>query len=279
MVDHFTRSKRTPEYTLHNHAMQADAAWRALWVDARCISVNNEPPKRGEIGIGIIDESGLARATEEDYRHIRHSYVLPALYHELPYFTAKGERMADDQPLTPQERTLPPHLGGHFGNSNVDTATLDELIRRYGVRSMLDVGCGPGGQLQAATARGLDAWGIDGDPFMDGPRVTIHDYTTGPFVPPRTFDLVWSMEFVEHVEAQYIPNFLATFAVGRVLFLTAAPPGFPGWHHVNCQPATYWVDLLRSNGWALDEDATVWVRQHGGHVFSVRQGLVFVKSS
>lgn len=184
-----------------------------------------------------------------------------------------------DQPLTDNERLLPSHLGGHFGNVNKDVATLRYLAARYAVESMLDVGCGPGGMLDEANALGIRASGIDGDPFVceEDRRIVCHDYTLGPYLVVPGVDLVWSMEFVEHVEAIYVGNILATFDAGRVLFLTAAPPGFPGWHHVNCQPAQYWIGLLATRGWALDEEATAWVRQNGGHVFSVRQGLVFTK--
>ena len=180
-----------------------------------------------------------------------------------------------DQPLTDDERTLPPHLGGHFGNTNMDEPTLDYLIERYGVRSMLDVGCGPGGMVRAARDRGITAHGIDGDPHVDWD--ILHDYTTGPLPAYYSRDLIWCTEFVEHVEAQYQDNFLTTFDAGRVLFLTAAPPGFPGHHHVNCQPESYWIDLLRLRGWDLDDEATQWVRNNGGHVFTRRQGLVFTK--
>jgi SAM-dependent methyltransferase len=181
-----------------------------------------------------------------------------------------------DQPLTDQERTLPPHLGGHFGNTNMDEATLDYLIQRFDTQSMLDVGCGPGGMVDAAVRKGLNAQGIDGDPFMKRDRVLIHDYTRG-MVTIYRFDLIWCTEFVEHVEAQFEENYLTTFDAGHVLFLTAAPPGFPGWHHVNCQPETYWIARLAEHGWALDHEATAWVRANGGHVFTTRQGLVFTK--
>lgn len=184
-----------------------------------------------------------------------------------------------DQPLTATERLLPEHLGGHFGNVNRDPATLAYLVARYGVQSLLDVGCGPGGMLDDAQALGLLAAGIDGDPFVASAdrRITCHDYTQGP-LRWAPVDLVWSMEFVEHVDAAYVGNFLITFDAGRVLYMTAAPPGFPGWHHVNCQPPEYWIDLLGRRGWALDEEATAWVRANGSHVFSTRQGLVFVRS-
>lgn len=184
-----------------------------------------------------------------------------------------------DQPLTENEKLLPPHLGGHFGNCNMDEATLEYLIARFGVTSMLDVGCGPGGMVDAAMRRGVNAFGIDGDPYMERSGVTIHDYTTGPHEFYYAVDLIWCTEFVEHVEAQYQDNYLATFDRGtKVLFLTAAPPGFPGHHHVNCQPQSYWIELLSTRGWRHDEEATAWVRQNGGHVFTQRQGLVFTKS-
>lgn len=181
-------------------------------------------------------------------------------------------------PRTTAERSLPAHLGGHFGNVNKDAATLAYLVERYGVQTLLDVGCGPGGMLDEAEALGLEAQGIDGDWHVarHDRRIVCHDYTTGP-LPSEGWDLVWSTEFVEHIEARYQDNFLVTFDGGRVLFLTAAPPGFPGWHHVNCQPSEYWIALLGLHGWQLDEEATQWVRAHGGHVFSQRQGLVFTK--
>jgi len=184
-----------------------------------------------------------------------------------------------DQPLTAEERTLPEHLGGHFGNTNMDAQTLLYLIRRFNVRSMLDVGCGPGGMVRLAQEWGLEVLGIDGDPYVavEGVIYT-HDYTKEPLI-AEAFDLIWCTEFVEHVEADYQDNYLATFDGGRVLFLTAAPPGFPGHHHVNCQPQAYWVNLLGLRGWVLDTEATQWVRANGEHVFSQRQGLVFVRSS
>ena len=188
--------------------------------------------------------------------------------------------MAIDQPLTATERLLPPHLGGHFGNVNKDWPTLRYLMQRYGCQSLLDVGCGPGGMLDEATQSGMLASGIDGDPYVceADRRITCHDYTQGPlrWMP---VDLVWCTEFVEHVEEIYLGNVLITFDAGRILFLTAAPPGFPGHHHVNCQPESYWVDTLAARGWVLDHEATQWVRANGGHAFTTRQGLVFVRSS
>jgi hypothetical protein len=177
--------------------------------------------------------------------------------------------MADDQPLTDLERTLPPHLGGHFGNTNIDTATLDDLVRRYGVRSR----CWMSAVGRAACSRrrgpGLEAYGIDGDPHLARACIWVHDYTTGPLASRRMGSGLVCR--VRRARRGAVPrNYLATFAGGRVLFLTAAPPGFPGHHHVNCQEPDWYC--LGSTGWALDTEATQWVRANGGHPFSTRAG-------
>lgn len=168
------------------------------------------------------------------------------------------------------------HLGGHQGKTWLDEPTLEYLKERYHIQTMLDVGCGPGGMLDVAAALDIDALGIDGDPGQERADILIHDYTTGPFqMTPR--DLIWSVEFVEHVGARHIPNFLTTFRAGRVLYLTHALPGQGGHHHVNEQPSSYWRTLLADDGWRLDREATAHVRQHSATPFGRATGMVFVR--
>lgn len=176
-----------------------------------------------------------------------------------------------------QTDQLLPHLGGHQGMTWVDEEVLDYLIARYGIKTMLDVGCGPGGMISVAQRRGLQVLGIDGDPFVASADVGTHDYTAGPLELVGPYDLIWCVEFVEHVEAQYQDNYLATFDAGRVLFLTAAYPGQGGHHHVNEQPERYWRELLAAHGWVEDLEATQWVRQNGAIPFARMTGMVFTK--
>jgi len=159
----------------------------------------------------------------------------------------------------------------------IDEPVLDYLISRYSVKTMLDVGCGPGGMVDLAKSKGLIAWGIDGDATIEHDYVVIWDYTAGSY-PAKGFDLIWSVEFVEHVEARYQDNYLATFDAGKVLYLTAAYPGQGGHHHVNEQPESYWIDLLTHRGWILDQEATLWVREHGATPFAKMTGMVFTKT-
>lgn len=201
--------------------------------------------------------------------------------------------------------TTPAHLGGHFGITNEDAATLDYLIERYQIRSMLDVGCGPGGMLDRAKQYGIDARGIDGDPALNcRDDIAIHDYTHGPVVAEKndssrwffsgrynsedyldiitqkpTIDLIWCVEFVEHVEEKYAHNFLVTFRCGRVLFMTHALPGQGGHHHVNEQPAAYWIDILQDDGWQLDQEVTDWVRKNAGNQYTKATGMVWLRGT
>ena len=43
--------------------------------------------------------------------------------------------------------------------------------------------------------------------------------------------------------------------------MTYAPPGWPGYHHVNCQEESYWIDTLKSYGFRFDSAATKHLRQ------------------
>ena len=59
--------------------------------------------------------------------------------------------------------SLPEHLGGHKNITHLDEGALDHMMRILNVKSMLDIGCGPGGMVKLAKSKGLDAYGIDGD--------------------------------------------------------------------------------------------------------------------
>ena len=146
---------------------------------------------------------------------------------------------------------LPDHLGGHMNKTHNDRGTLQFLINTFGIRTMLDIGCGPGGMIDLALARGVHAHGVDGDftvkcePEELRLRITFHDFTTGPAILPwGNFDLGWSVEFLEHVEEQYQDNYMQAFKKCQYVIATAAPPGYPGHHHVNCRDQEYWHEVF-----------------------------------
>jgi SAM-dependent methyltransferase len=170
------------------------------------------------------------------------------------------------------------HLGGHEALNQFDEGAFDYLVDRCGIRTMIDVGCGPPGMVYYAERQGVRAVGVDGDPLVArSSRVVIeHDYTRKPLYAGE-FDLGWSVEFVEHVEDRFLPNVMATLRGCRFVFLTAAVPSQPGHHHVNCRLSEYWIEQFRRIGFAPDAVATKGVRQHSTMEsgFTRNAGLVF----
>lgn len=157
---------------------------------------------------------------------------------------------------------LPMHLGGHEGETHLDEGALDYLINTFGVRSMVDIGCGPAGMVELARSKGLEVLGVDGDFVVERSvdDVVIHDYQKAPYVPEKNYDLAWSVEFVEHIEEGYIRNFVATMDKCKYVLMTHALPGQPGHHHVNCQPIEYWVHVMNAFGFTIDEEHTNKIR-------------------
>lgn len=149
------------------------------------------------------------------------------------------------------------HLGGSGPNGDPITFMPDiwgYVCYKYCHRSVLDIGCALGFNARWLLDRGFDVMGVEGFPdYIAGnklprDRLVQHDYTTGPWIPPRGFDLGLCTEVVEHIEACFVPNFVATFQHCRQVLLTFALPGQGGWHHVNEQPESYWVKVMDDAG-------------------------------
>lgn len=163
------------------------------------------------------------------------------------------------------------HLGGCIdgGDPNTYTPTLwDWLIKRLGVKSVLDIGCGQGHSTRYFRDSGCAVRGVDGSRQAIATSVVpgdivLHDFVTGPYIDAHTYDLVWSCEFVEHVEKRYVHNILITFSesCGGYLAMTHAQPGQPGYHHVNCQSSAYWIKKLRCYGFAFEVKLTIQSRR------------------
>ena len=160
---------------------------------------------------------------------------------------------------------LPEHLGGHHGTTQMDHGALDWAIQTLHPQSFLDIGCGTGRMVRLAADQGLTAMGIDGDGTVDrkGAQCRIHDFNTGPINMAYRYDLGYCVEFLEHVEEKFIPNFMPAFLSCKYVIVTYAPPGTPGPHHVNCQVEQYWIDTF--TGYGFDYS---WPQTHQLRVFS-----------
>jgi SAM-dependent methyltransferase len=188
--------------------------------------------------------------------------------------------------VTPEYVTDPtrPHLGGN-GEGGDPRSWAPELwawlIGAYLVRSVYDVGCGQGHAMAWFKSQGLDVVGMDGlaqslVPGTERCDFLVHDLTTGPMAIEH-IDLVWCCEVVEHIDRGHAGNLLDTLCCGRVLAMTHATPGQPGYHHVNCQYADYWIERIEARGFRFDRPATYQSRKLGG-LWWKNSGLIFVRA-
>lgn len=157
------------------------------------------------------------------------------------------------------------HLGGYWNVKNIwgDPGTWspeiwDKIIKDHSIESVVDIGCGLGFACKYFSQKGLYVTGIEGG--LNAINNTVfsgdlrqNDYTVSSALNYEEYDLGWCCEFVEHVEEQFVDNFLADFEKCKHMAMTYAEPGKPGYHHVNCQPKEYWVNHMARLKFKLNE--------------------------
>lgn len=155
-------------------------------------------------------------------------------------------------------------------------------------RSIIDVGCGTGAWLAAATELGVvDVTGVDGayvnldqleiprDRFVsaDLSTLTREALRAVPAVGDRRFDMAMSLEVAEHLPHEAAAGFVALLtSLSDVVLFSAAIPFQGGTSHLNEQFPTWWarrfahegfvpLDIIRDRVW---DDASVewWYRQN-----------------
>lgn len=181
-----------------------------------------------------------------------------------------------------------PHLGGYRVGGDEATTYPDLwtwLVNDLKVESVIDVGCGDGQAVNFfEPLLPGSVLGVDGVPQKQS-NIVEQDYTKGMlfFGKVDQYDLCWSVEFVEHVEERFIPNFLNTFKCAKYILMTHAMPGQQGKHHVNCKTPTYWCGVMAAIGYTLDEELTMKTRELAALNTSPynhfkRSGLAFIRN-
>jgi SAM-dependent methyltransferase len=177
-----------------------------------------------------------------------------------------------------------PHLGGnlHGGDPrSFEPALWAWLVERFAPRVVLDVGCGEGHSTAEFARLGCTALGLDGLSYnatataARGVPCLHHDLTRGPCYVAGV-DLAWCCEVVEHVAPEHVGALLATLATARVVAMTHAVPNQGGWHHVNEQPADYWIGHMLAHGYHLQTANTVHARTLARGWFR-DTGLIFTR--
>ena len=213
----------------------------------------------------------------------------------LTMWGADEARLAGSESVGEVNMIMDGHLGGYVKGGDIATfypSLWRWLVRKYQISSVLDVGCGEGHSTRYFQGLGCRVLGLEGcqqaiDESVIPDRIVPHDFCTGPYRVAEPFDLVWSCEFVEHVEEQYVNNIIETFANSRKLILIthAGPDQTGGHHHVNLKPAAYWIKLMEAKGYQYSRALTRKTRtialkdshyDYPNHY--AERGLVFVRA-
>jgi SAM-dependent methyltransferase len=185
------------------------------------------------------------------------------------------------------------HLGGYARGGDPATwcpRLWQWLVQRYDIRSVLDVGCGEGHSTAFFQRLGCRVMGVDGcrhalEDSVIPECVALHDFCAGPFRLQHSVDCIWCCEFLEHVDERHLPDILKTVSQAtKVIAVTHAFPGQEGYHHVNCQPAGYWIDQFESLNFRCAVSSTIAARKTALQDYErvnhfARSGLVFVHNS
>lgn len=178
------------------------------------------------------------------------------------------------------DEILPGKLGGHANTTHTDEGALRFMMQEFGIKSMLDIGCGPGGQIKLAQELGIEVQGVDGDTDVlsvsDVPeKITIHDFRRGPWI-RDSVDLIWSVEFLEHVPEEFVDNYMKTFALGSYIVCTASQNSNVPYHY-NCKPLEYWIEKFAAYGFKFEKETTVKLKEMStmGREFIQETGMVF----
>ena len=128
------------------------------------------------------------------------------------------------------------------------------------VRSMVDVGCGRGISTKWFLDHGSEVLCVEGshDAVEQSllPRSVIveHDFSRGPWWPNATYDLAWSVEFLEHVGRHYAQNYMPIFRRSALAFVTHSTWG--GWHHVEVHNEWWWKARFAAQGFQYSPELT-----------------------
>jgi SAM-dependent methyltransferase len=138
---------------------------------------------------------------------------------------------------------------------------FSSLIPGWAPSSLLDVGCGTGTWLRAALDTGVkDVVGIDGVEIASNSLLVpekcflVRDLTK-PIDLGRRFDLAVCLEVAEHLEVEHAETLIQTLVRhSDCVVFSAAAPGQPGQHHVNCEPPSAWQGRFNDLGFCCDDE-------------------------
>lgn len=156
---------------------------------------------------------------------------------------------------------------------------LPPLLSLFGVKSLLEVGCGNGHWTQAAIDAGVNDYTVVDGPWNDRARLLVDQSRfvearlEQPLALGRRFDLAICLEVAEHVDNVSARTLVKSLCeAADVIGFGAATPFQGGFGHINEQWPSYWrahfealgyrpYDLVRPRHWN-DRAIHYWYRQN-----------------
>ncbi len=145
----------------------------------------------------------------------------------------------------------------------------ETLMAEFNPEVLVDVGCGDGGISLAFFDKGcskIHAFDYSQEAVELAlnkglPSVRQIDLTKAEFIPAKG-DLCICLEVAEHIPQSYARHLCKLLSeVAPNLVLTAAPPGQGGHLHVNEQPQSYWIELMKSFSMRYDGESVARIRK------------------
>ena len=126
--------------------------------------------------------------------------------------------------------------------------------------SLVDIGCGAGYWLAAAKRAGIPKLqGVDGilarQLVIEKEYILIADLAKDySHALPEKYDVALCLEVAEHLEENHASDFVKNLVdLSDTIVFSAAIPGQPGQHHVNCQWPDYWQNKFNRYGFYCDD--------------------------
>jgi SAM-dependent methyltransferase len=140
-----------------------------------------------------------------------------------------------------------------------NAAVADRIVADIRPARVLDAGCGFGFLVEALRQRGVEAFGVDVSPFaISQVHPSVQPYCrAGSIVDglDGTFDLIVTIEVVEHVPARDAERAIASFcARANDILFSSTPFDRKELTHVNVQPPEYWAEQFARHGFYRDVD-------------------------
>ena len=133
----------------------------------------------------------------------------------------------------------------------------DRILQDIQPASVLDAGCAMGFLVEGFRKRGVEAWGVDISSYaIQNVHPDIQTYCwvgsiSEPF--PQKYDLIVSIEVLEHVDARQAEQAVQNFcAHSDDILFSSTPFDYTEPTHRNVQPPEYWAELFARQGFYRD---------------------------